>query len=42
MRKSRFTERQIIGTLRGQEAGASTAEVCRKHGFSDATSYKLG
>ena len=35
-----FTEEQIIGILREQEAGASTAEVCRKHGISSATFYK--
>ena len=40
MKPSRFTEDQIIGTLREQEAGAKTAEVCRKHGISSATFYK--
>ncbi len=34
MRKSRFTEAQIIGMIKQQEAGMQTAEVCRKHGFS--------
>ena len=39
MKRSRFTEEQIIGVLREQEAGLSTAEVCRKHGISTATFY---
>lgn len=40
MKKSRFSEEQVIGILREQEAGAATAEVCRKHGISGATFYK--
>src|ERR1700745_2159039 len=40
MKPSRFTEEQIIGILREQEAGAATADVCRKHGISSATFYK--
>ena len=40
MRPSRFNEEQIIGILREQEAGAATADVCRKHGISSATFYK--
>ena len=39
MKRSRFTEEQIIGILWEQEAGAKTADVCRKHGISDATFY---
>ena len=40
MKASRFNEEQIIAILREQEAGARTAEVCRKHGISGATFYK--
>jgi len=41
MRKSRFTEAQIIGMIKELEAGLPTAELCRKHGLSPATFYKL-
>lgn len=41
MRKSRFAEAQIIGMLKEQEVGLPTAELCRKHGLSPATFYKL-
>jgi transposase-like protein len=40
MKPSRFTEEQIIGILREQEAGAATADICRKHGISSATFCK--
>ena len=37
MKRSRFSEEQIIGILKEQEAGMATADVCRKHGVSSAT-----
>lgn len=40
MRKSRFTEAQIIGMIKEQESGMATAEVCRKHGLSQGTFYR--
>jgi putative transposase len=39
MKKQRFTEEQIIGVLREQEVGAKAADLCRKHGISEATFY---
>ena len=39
MRKTRFTEEQIVGILKEQEAGVPTAELCRRHGISDQTFY---
>ena len=40
MKKSRFSEDQIIGVLREQEAGSKTEDVCRKHGVSQQTFYR--
>ena len=39
MKRSKFTEEQIIGILREQDAGAKTAEFCRRHGIGSATFY---
>lgn len=39
MKKQRFTEEQIIAVLKEQEAGAKAADLCRKHGISEATFY---
>lgn len=39
MKRSKFSEEQIVAILREQEAGAKTADVCRKHGISSATFY---
>ena len=39
MKRKRFTEEQIIGVLREHELGATTADLCRKHGISEATFY---
>ena len=39
MKRSRFGEEQIIGVLKEHELGAKTADLCRKHGISEATFY---
>jgi putative transposase len=40
MERSRFSEEQIVGILKEHEAGVSIADLCRKHGVSDASIYK--
>jgi putative transposase len=40
MKRSRFSEEQIIGILKEHQAGLGAKELCRKHGVSDATFYK--
>lgn len=40
MKRSRFSEEQIIGILKQHESGVSTADVCREHGISSGTFYK--
>lgn len=39
MKRTRFTESQIVTILRKQEAGMSVKDICREHGISDATFY---
>ena len=41
MERSRFTEEQIVGMLKGQGGGMSTADLCRKHGVGSAILYKF-
>lgn len=40
MKKSKFTESQIIGILKAQESGCSVADICREHGISQPTFYQ--
>jgi putative transposase len=40
MKRSSFSDEQITGILKEQEAGSATADVCRRHGISGATFYK--
>ncbi|SKC18243.1 IS66 family insertion sequence element accessory protein TnpA, partial [Dyadobacter psychrophilus] len=39
MKKTRFTETQIVSILKQQETGITTKEICRQHGISEATFY---
>ncbi len=39
MKRTRFTETQIVAILKKQEAGIKTSDICREHGISDATFY---
>jgi putative transposase len=39
MKRSRFTQEQIIGVLKEHQAGAPASDLCRKHGISEATFY---
>jgi putative transposase len=39
MKRKRFSEEQIVGVLKEHELGAETADLCRKHGISEATFY---
>ena len=41
MKRNRFSEEKIIGILKEHEAGVSVADLCRKHGVSDASIYKM-
>ena len=42
MKKSRYSEEQIIGILKQHEAGVKTADLCREHGISAATRFMAG